>query len=440
MTSRAICRRLLLVQCHRTFTCTGVRHDKHYPLVVLGGGSGGCAVAARACRALGPGKVAVVEPAKYHFYQPMWTLVGAGIQAVESTQNLMADVLPKSCAHIKQRVQGFDPDNNTVELDNGDKLTYDFLVVALGIQLDFNKVEGLIEALKSDPSVCTNYLRNTVEKTFPAIQACKEGEALFTFPNTPIKCAGAPQKIMYLAEEYWRKHGVRDRINVQYLTAPPVIFGVPKYAETLRQICDNRNITVNYRHSLKSIDHTKKEAVFDLLDSDGETVTKKYDFIHVGPPQSGPDVMKNSTSQIVDATGFLDVNKETTQHVKYENIFGLGDCSNIPTSKTAAAVASQHKILFHGLLKAMAGQKPDGKYDGYTSCPLITGYNKCVLAEFDFNGVPMETFPFNQGKERRTMFYVKKLVMPEIYWRMMLKGSWSGPKYIRKLMHLGMSR
>lgn len=433
--------RTVFLQCVRYYSSAQGKDVKHYRLVVAGGGTGGCSVAARACRAFGPGKVAVVEPAEYHYYQPMWTLVGAGIKKVDQSAMPMTEVLPKQCDHHKERVTGFDPDNNTVTLSNGQKLSYDYLVIALGIQINLNKVEGLVEALKADPMVCCNYTRGTVEKTYPALQNFKGGQAIFTFPNTPIKCAGAPQKIMYLADDYWRQHGIRDKTEILYNTSLGVIFGVKKYAARLMEIVKKKDIKVNFKRDLVAVDHTNKTATFKLLESEtGEKETIHYDFLHVSPPMSAPDALKNSTSPIVDASGFLDVNKNTLQHKKYPNIFGLGDCTNVPTSKTAAAVAAQNKILYNSLQQVIAGQTPNGQYDGYTSCPLITGYHTCILAEFDFDGQPLETFPFDQGKERRTMFHLKKDVMPNMYWRMLLRGYWGGPKPYRKLMHLGMSK
>ncbi|XP_052766977.1 sulfide:quinone oxidoreductase, mitochondrial-like [Mya arenaria] len=412
---------------------------KHYKVVVAGGGSGGLSIGARACRQFGVGNVAIIEPAKVHYYQPMWTLVGAGVKTLSQSGVPTQEALPRGCKHYNQYLQEFDPERNTVTLKNGEKLSYDYLVVALGIQIDLKKVEGLEEALKNDKNVCTNYLREYVEKTFPAIQDFRGGNAIFTFPNTPIKCAGAPQKIMYLAEDYWKKHGVKDKTKILYNTALGVIFGVPRYAESLMKVVERKGIILNKRQSLKAVDHAKKTATFDLLDSEkGETQTYHYDFLHVGPPQSGPDVLKNSSVPIVDATGFLDVDKNTCQHVKFPNIFGIGDCTNIPAAKTAAAVAACSGHLWRGIKDMEAGKKPSGTYNGYSSCPLITDYHHCILAEFGFDGQIYETFPLDQSKERRTMYHLKRDVMPQIYWHMFLKGYWNGPGTYRKIMHLGM--
>lgn len=433
--------RTLSVSNLRKFSSSVGSEPKYYKVVVAGGGTGGTAVAARACRAFGPGKVAVIEPAETHYYQPLWTLVGAGIKKFSQTARPMSQVLPKTCDHHKTGVQEFQPEKNTIKLTNGQSLCYDYLVISLGIQTNLNNVGGLIEALKADPSVCSIYVPETVEKTYSAIQNFKGGQAIFTFPNTPIKCAGAPQKITYLAEEYWRNHGVRDKTEINYYTSLPKMFGVEKYAASLAKVAARKEIHVNFRTTLTAVDHTKKTATIKYLDDpNGKTETRNYDFLHVAPPMSAPGVLKNSTSPIVDESGFLNVNKNTMQHNTFPNIFGLGDCTNLPTSKTAAAIGAQNKILFNSLQQVIAGKIPDGQYDGYTACPLVTGYHHCILAEFDYSCQPLETFPFDQGKERRTMYYMKRDLFPQIYWRLLMKGNWSGQKHFRKILHLGMSK
>ncbi|XP_041458252.1 sulfide:quinone oxidoreductase, mitochondrial-like [Lytechinus variegatus] len=407
-----------------------------YKFVVVGGGTGGLAAASFLSRKFGQGHVAVIEPAEQHFYQPMWTMVGGGIKTKEQSMRPMASVMPKKVDWKKDKAVTFDPENNLVTTSSGINLEYEYLVVAMGLQLNFHAMKGLTEALAEDPMVCCNYSYDTVDKTYKALQNFKGGNAIFTFPSTPVKCAGAPQKVMYLTEDYFRKNGKRDQAEVMYITPQAVIFGPPKYAECLRKVCDKRGIKVHYKHKLVEIRHDKREADFEL--ESGEIVTFPYAMIHVPPPMGPPDVLK--ASPLVDQTGFLTVNKTTCQHTKYPNIFGLGDCTDIPTSKTAAAVAAQTGTLKKTLSSVMNGHKPQASYDGYSSCPLVTGYGKLILAEFDFNLDALETFPLDQGKERRLMYHLKKDIMPELYWNGLIKGLWNGPGAYRKLMHLGMSK
>ncbi|XP_071479340.1 sulfide:quinone oxidoreductase, mitochondrial-like [Diadema antillarum] len=408
-----------------------------YKFVVVGGGSGGLATASFLSRKFGRSQVAVIEPADSHFYQPMWTLVGGGVKTREQSRRAMAQVMPKAVDWKKEKAVTFDPENNLVMTESGTNFEYEYLVVAMGLQLNFHLLKGLTEALAEDPMVCCNYSFDTVDKTFEALKNFKSGNAIFTFPNTPIKCAGAPQKIMYLTEDYFRRNGKRDKATIMYNTPQAVIFGAPKYAARLIEICKKRDIKVNLKHSLVEIRHGKKEADF-RLDETGEIITMPYEMMHVPPPMGPPDVLK--ASPLVGESGFLSVNKLTCQHTKYPNVFGIGDCTDIPTSKTAAAVAAQTGILKNTIPAVMHGHEPRGKYDGYTSCPLVTGYGKLILAEFDFNLEPLETFPLDQGKERRLMYHLKKDIMPELYWSGLIKGLWNGPGIYRKMMHLGMSK
>ncbi|CAG2112854.1 unnamed protein product, partial [Medioppia subpectinata] len=361
---------------------------------------------------------------------PMWTLVGAGIKTLDESGRPMAKVMPKGVKWIKDRAMAIEPDQNRVRLSGANgTITYDYLLVAVGINIDWQKIVGLEEALKT-PGVCSNYSAETVTKTLPAIKAMKGGNAIFTFPNTAIKCAGAPQKIMYLADAYWRQHGIRDNINVTFNTALGVIFGVKKYAESLNKVIKRKNINVNYGHNLVEVVADKKEAVFEDLQSK-ERKRFKYDMLHVTPPMSAPPLV----APLADPqSGYMAVDKGTLQHVKYPNIFGIGDCTNAPTSKTAAAVAGQTGVVSRNLYAVMRGKKPYAQYDGYTSCPLVTGDNKCILAEFDYDLQPLETFPINQANESRIMYYMKKDLMPNMYWYGLLRGIWNGPQFYRRII------
>jgi len=412
--------------------------NQHFRLVVVGGGSGGCGTANKFASKLGKGQVAVIEPSAIHYYQPLWTLVGGGLKNLDQTGRPMESLLPSKATWIKDRVSQFNPDKSTLEVEGGDTITYDYLVIAVGLQLRYDKIKGLPEAFET-PGVGSNYSPLYVNKTSDAIKNFPAGgDAVFTFPNSPIKCAGAPQKIMYIAEETFRKSG--RAANIEYYTSLPVLFGVKKYADALNKVCEERKININLRHNLVEVDPDKKEAIFQHLDTN-EKVHQHYDMLHVTPPMNTPPVL-GENKNLSNEGGFLDVNKETLQHSKYSNVFGLGDCTSTPNAKTAAAVAAQLGIIRKNLGAALAGKDLPAKYDGYTSCPLVTGSNSCILAEFDFQTPPqpMETFFFNQAKERSTMYQLKAHVMPSLYWSGLVKGYWEGPGPFRALTRLGLSK
>ncbi|CAB3371826.1 Hypothetical predicted protein [Cloeon dipterum] len=435
------CRLHTLSVQSRSFASTSeLRKNIKCDLLVVGGGAGGCAMAAKFASKLGKNKVVIVEPKDVHYYQPMFTLIGGGMKTLADSARSMASVLPSKAQWVKDEVAQFSPKLNSVTTKNGDTIEYNFMLVAVGLQLNYDKVKGLEDALAKDPRVCSNFSPQYVDKTFKALQNFQGGPAIFTFPNTPVKCAGAPQKVMYITEEFLRKVGKRDVSDIKYCTSLGVIFGVKKYAAALLELCKKRGIEVNLRQNLIKVKHETSEAVFEYLDKPGETITLKYSLLHATPPMSAPDVL-SKCSDLTDKAGYLDVNKTNLQHVKFPNVFGIGDCTNVPTSKTAAAVAGQCGVIKKHLAAVMAGKPlPSAEYDGYTSCPLVTGYSSCILAEFDYDGQPLETFPFNQGKERWSTFFMKKAIMPDLYWHGMLNGYWEGPKIFRKILHFGMGK
>lgn len=394
----------------------------HHAIVIVGGGTAGITVAARLCNRMSNPDVCIIEPSDKHYYQPLWTLVGGGAATREETERDEATLIPKKATWLRDAVVAFEPEQNLVVTREGKRIHYDHLIVAPGIQIDWHKIENLPAALGKD-GVCSNYSYETVDSTWKFIREMKEGKAIFTNPNTPVKCGGAPQKIMWLAEHWFRKAGVRDKIDVVFASAGAKIFGVKKYADTLSRLVEERGVQTRFHHNLVALRPAKKEAVFQHTDPDTkaqEEVVMRYDMIHVTPPMSAPDFIKRSP--LANAGGWVDVDKATLQHTRYANVWALGDASSLPTSKTGAAIRKQAPVLVANLLAAIAGQKGTATYDGYTSCPLVTGYGRLVLAEFDYDGKPAETFPFDQSKERYSMYLLKKYALPQMYWHGMLRG------------------
>lgn len=406
--------------------------DKNYKLLVVGGGAAGSSIANTFTSTLGKGQVAVLEPSLSHYYQPMWTLVGGGLKEFSQSEKSTKWVLPDDCDWLIDSVSKFDPQSNSVTTEKGDKITYEYMVVSVGIALRYDMVKGLPEALENDPRVCSNYSHIYVKKTWPALQAFEGGDAYFTFPNTPIKCAGAPQKIAYLADDYLRRNGKRESANLIYKTSLPAIFGIPRYAKALQQICDERHIAVDKRQHLVEVDHAKSEATFEYID-EKRTETVKYDFLHAAPPCSPYPIMMGSP--ISDAGGWVDVNRGTMQHNKFPNVFGMGDCTNAPTAKTAAAVASQSGAVARNLTLVMNGKSLEGvpAYDGYTSCPLTVTKDKVMLAEFGYDGSILETFPIDQSKPSVFAGMLKKYFFPSLYFHAGVKGLWTGPEWFRNV-------
>lgn len=393
----------------------------HHQIVIVGGGNAGISVASQLLSKNKSLDIAIVDPSDKHYYQPAWTLVGSGIFNIKDTERTEASVMPKGVTWVKWRVAGFDPEGNKLLLEGGETLGYDYLVVAPGIQLNWHEIAGLKETLGKN-GVCSNYSFETAPYTFECIKTFKGGNAIFHNPHTPVKCGGAPHKIMYMATDYFRKHGLLDKVNVAYWSGGTRLFAVPKYEKTLLEVVKRGNINLNFNVKLTAIDGDKKVAMFVGIGADNkDQVTEvPFDMIHVTPPQSAPDFV--SKSPLANAAGWVEVDQYTLQHPRFANVFTLGDGAGLPTSKTGAAIRKQAPVLVANLLSFMTGKPLTAKYNGYSSCPIVTGYGKLVMAEFDYTNTPTETFPFDQSKERWSMFALKRYLLPWLYWNQILPG------------------
>ena len=395
-----------------------------HQIVIIGGGSGGISVASRLKRQLKNADIAIVEPNEKHYYQPYWTLVGAGIVPKEASERSQASVMPKGVTWIRDRLQDIDADHNQVTLATGGTVDYDYLVITPGLQIDWDKVQGLKEALGRD-GVCSIYDYRQAEKTWEMIRTFRGGHAIFTAPATPIKCGGAPQKIMFLAEETFVTEGVRERSQVSFYTGGGVIFAVKVYADALQKVADRKKLDYRFKHDLKAIFPESKEAVFcKTTDAGTEDVTVSYDLLHVVPPMSAPDFIRRSAVALQDGPlkGWMAVDHSTLQHPTYHNVFGLGDVIGTPNAKTGAAIRKQAPVVADNLLATIRRTALTHTYNGYGSCPLVTGRGKLILAEFNYKNEATPSFPFDQAKERYDMYMLKRHGLPFMYWNLMLKG------------------
>ena len=430
----------------------------HYQIVIIGGGTAGIMTAAQLLKKDRKLSIGIIEPADKHYYQPAWTLVGAGTYDYNKTVRPMSSVMPKGASWIKDYATGFEPESNSVSTKQSGTITYDYLVVAPGLAYDYSLVPGLGEAIDKG-AVCSNY--TDPNHTWNVIKNFKGGTALFTQPTTPIKCGGAPQKIMYLAESHFRKSGVRKKTDVVFATGGTVIFGVKEIAKTLMEVVDRKDINLRFHHKLVAVDAEKQIAWYEMgkditaggcvvisgdqdseleLDEsfqynykdvkvvrDGNRYGIHYDMMHTAPPSVAPKFVKESS--LVNAAGWLDVDHQTMQHNTYANIFGLGDVAALPTAKTGAAIRKQVPIVVDNLFLLLKHDKMGQMaYNGYSSCPLVTDYGKMVLAEFDYknNFIPdpklKRMFISDSSKELWRLWMLKKYGLPYLYWKKMMKG------------------
>jgi sulfide:quinone oxidoreductase len=392
---------------------------RKHSVVIIGAGTGGATVAARLRRNDPNLDIAIIEPAAHHDYQPAWTLVGGGAYRAEDTRRPLHDCLPDTVRHIADRVTRLLPDERQVELSDGSRIVYDFLVVAAGIQVRWNAIEGLEEALGKN-GVTSNYRYDLAPYTWELVREFRGGTALFTQPAGAVKCPGAPQKALYLAADHFRRQGVKAD-SLQFRTAGAAVFGVPFYAQALDRIMASYGAEPHFGQNLVQVRGEEKIAVFESV-VDGQSVREEvpYDLLHVVPPQGAPDFIRNSP--LADAGGWLEVDRQTLRHVRYPNVFGLGDCTSTPNSKTAAAIKSQAPVLVANLLSALRGAGNIESYDGYAACPLTTSRGKVLLAEFTYGGTVTPSFPLDPRVPRPFYWWLKRSFMPWFYWNILLKG------------------
>jgi sulfide:quinone oxidoreductase len=405
----------------KTPTDTG---DAKYDVVIVGGGAGGVSVAASLQSRKSNLSIAIIDPADIHYYQPGWTMVGGGIFEASQTAKTMGSLIPRRVKWIKSAVAAFEPENNAVILDGCRVVKYDRLVVCPGLKLDWDAIEGLEDTLGRN-GVTSNYRYDLAPYTWQLVQEMKEGRAIFTQPPMPIKCAGAPQKAMYLSGDAWFRNGRLKDIDIQFMNAGGVLFGVKDYVPALEGYIAKYDATCNFFHNLVSVDGEAKKATFRVAkpDTDPEMVTVDFDMIHVCPPQTAPDFIR--VSPLADAAGWVDVDQATLRHKTFDNVWSLGDVMNAPNAKTAAAARKQAPVVADNIAADIAGRSPVAAYDGYGSCPLTVERGKIVLAEFGYGGVLKPSFPsflVDGTKPTRAAWFLKEKMLPPIYWQAMLKG------------------
>ncbi len=404
-------------------------NGKHYQVLIVGGGTAGITVAAILRRRASDLDIAVVEPQQEHYYQPALTLVGAGVYPLAKTHRPEASVMPPGVDWIRGAAKSFEPEKNTVVLENGDALTYDYLVVCTGVKLDWDKVTGLAETLGTN-GVCSNYSPTSVNYTWECVQKLEAGDKIVcTQPPMPFKCPGAPQKIAYLIADRLRRRGILKQCSIGFFTHAPAIFGVPYFARALVKVAARYGINVNYQQQLVAVNGNAKTATFEFVGDNrkGEKESVPFDLLHVTPPQSPHDVIKKSP--LANAAGWVEVNQSTLQHVRFANVYSLGDVCSTPNSKTAAAVRKQAPVVANEIITTVAGKLVPGAYDGYASCPLTTAIGKTILAEFCYGGKVTPTLPLNPSKERWVGWWIKVTGLPLMYWHYMLKGYVWFPKH-----------
>ncbi|CAK59605.1 unnamed protein product (macronuclear) [Paramecium tetraurelia] len=398
----------------------------HSQVAIIGGGTAGLNVSAQLVRDghYIPQQIRVFEPYKMHAYQTGWTLVGGGMCKADQTMKPMEKVLPKNVCLSDCPVVKIDPEQNTIVTMDGQKYTYDQLIVASGVQRDYASIKGALEQLNNpEAPVGSIYYYRYAQKIDKMIREFEGGKLIFSEP--PTKCEGIPSNIVFLTHERLSSRNVKCDFHVY--KANDSIFGIPKYSEILGELAHEKGLHCHLKKRLIEVQDHK--AIFEDVETK-QLSTSDYDFLHIVPPQKPAAFI--AESGLGDSDGFVNVHPNTLQHVRYANVWALGDCSSLPTSKTAAAVMAQTPILIKNLVRTWKMKLPPlPEYEGYTSCPVYTSNKKVLLAEFKYNKQLDETFPVFQSSDSRAMYLMKKHFFPFAYWQLMVRGLWGGRDGIR---------
>jgi sulfide:quinone oxidoreductase len=409
------------------------KHHRHHQVLIVGGGSAGITVAAQLLRTRPGLDVAILEPASVHAYQSGWILAGAGLLPYAQTQRPEAAVIPAGAVWIRDSAASFEPEARRVITAAGASLSYEVLVVATGLKLDWSRIQGLPQAL-GQHGVVSNYSHPHIAATWKAIRDFRGGTALFTHPATPIKCGGAPQKVMYLADDIFQAtSGVGVNTHVIFCSAQAQLYPVEAYNASVERVVERRGIETRLLHNLIEVRAEERVAVFEVRGEGGEPRREEipYDLLHVVPPMAAPDVIASSPLAIAGPGGWVEVDRFTCQHKRYGDVFALGDVSSLPTAKSLAAVRGQAPVLVANLLAHIDGRPLLAHYDGYTACPLITSFHDVVMAEFDYSLQPVSSFLVDPTKERWSMFLVETRVFPWVYWHRVLKGRLHESRFLK---------
>lgn len=427
--------------------------DKKSKVLIVGGGAGGIMALARLHRALPNAEITIIAPNETHLYQPGQIFMAAGLYTLDDIVKENKDFIPDDVHWIKDEVASFDPDNNKVTTRAGVEVAYDFMVVATGVVYHYDWIKGLKKEDIGKNGISSVYLSDFEKGTadggsltwewFEALKKAaasgKKPTALYTHPNTSIKCGGAPQKILYLSADYLKEEGLSA--NYIFATNTAKLFSLPTIDASLAKVQKRYNtITNKFRHNLVAIDVNNKVATFeetyevkgeydeDLeeydISEEKRMVELSYDFIHIVPPMGPPQALADSPLgwQKGTAKGWLEVDQETLQHRRYKNVFGIGDVCGIPLGKTGGSARHHGPILVDNLVSQLEGKPLKEKFDGYTVCPLKAGYGEIIMAEFNYNGLA-PTIPFLDPAKPRWMWWMFDLYqLKPMYWYLMLKG------------------
>jgi sulfide:quinone oxidoreductase len=367
-------------------------------IVIAGAGAAGLALANQLVRRLDGARITLIDPRREHWYQPGFTLVGAGLKDAAYPVSTTAEWVPPGATLIEASVAEVDPEARRVTTSAGQVIDYDYLMATTGCVLDFDSIDGFDRSLIGRNGMAALYAGPQEAAASARLQdafVAKGGVGLFFRPETEMKCAGAPLKYAFLTDDRLRRSGRREDSELIYVAPQASLFGVPIVAEKVRMLFGDRGIETRFGRTLTAIDPERRVATFALADGGTEDIA--YDFTNVIPPMRVCSPFRQSSLAWQEGPwahdGWIEVDKHTMRHRRYPDVFAVGDAAGVPKGKTAASVKWQTPVAVDQLVAEIAGTESTASYNGYTSCPLITRIGRAMLVEFDYDNNLVPSFP-----------------------------------------------
>ncbi|MEI6348318.1 MAG: FAD/NAD(P)-binding oxidoreductase [Bacteroidota bacterium] len=390
-------------------------------IVILGAGTAGTMMANKLRKTLerDEWQIIIIDKYRSHYYQPGFLFIPFGIYAPQDVVKPKIDFIPPGVEMMFEDVDKIEGEKNQVVLKNGNKIAYDLLIIATGTQIRPDETPGLMGE-NWYKSIFDFYTIEGATALRNYFRKWEGGKLVINIAELPFKCPVAPLEFAFLADEYFTKIGIRDKVDISYVTPLSGAFTKPRASKMLGELLVEKNIKVIPDFYIEHVDNERKM----IVSYDGKEIP--FDVLTIVPVNMGDEMI--ARSGLGDDMNYVATNKYTLQSDRFENIFVLGDASNIPTSKAGAVAHFAGEILFENILSAIEGRPLHAKFDGHANCYIETGFGKGSLIDFNYDTEPLPgTFPIPGvgpfGLLQVTkMNHFGKLMFRWIYWHILLKG------------------
>lgn len=390
-------------------------------LLILGGGTGGTMTANKLAKKLDADswRIIVVDKDETHYYQPGFIYVPFGVYQPEDTMRQKRRVISKRVDIVFSGIEVIEPAANRVRLDNGQSISYDILVISTGCEIRPDQIQGLTNAGWKE-NIFDFYTLEGAAALSKFLENWQGGRLVLNVAEMPIKCPVAPLEFVFLADWFFTRRGIRDKVDITYATPLPGAFTKPVASAALGSFMQNKGINLATDFAVNEVDGSKQV----LRSWDGRELP--YDLLVTIPTNMGVKAIERSG--MGDDLNFIPTDPRTLQSKTYENVWVLGDATNLPTSKAGSVAHFEHEVLVENILRQVKGLPPKPAFDGHANCFIETGFNRGLMIDFNYEVEPLSgTYPmplvgpFSLLKETQ-MNHLGKLGFRWIYWNILMPG------------------